>query len=119
MLVNAQLLNGPLLNGQAVGVPAGNIGRVKAGHTFIFYDNILQHLVQHVAGVNVAVGIRRAVMQHKLGFAGIMSLHQLIDVLLLPKLQNFRLPLRQIAAHWEISFWQIKRFTVIHNNSYS
>ena len=70
-------------------------------------------------GVNVAVGIRRPVMQHKFGLAGVMLLHQLIDVFLLPVGQNFRLTLRQVAAHGEISFRQIKCFTVIHNNFYS
>ena len=44
------------LDGQAVGVPAGDIGCLIAGHVAVLDDHVLEDLVQGVTDVDVAVG---------------------------------------------------------------
>ena len=78
------------LDGQTVAVPAGDVGRVKAGHRLRFDDEVLQHLVQRGAHVHVAIRERRAVMQDELRLAG----HLLHDALVKPGLLPLRQPLR-------------------------
>jgi len=55
------------LNGQPVAVPARNEGRMKARHGLRLHDQILEHLVQRRAHVDVAIREGRAVMQDELG----------------------------------------------------
>ena len=57
------------LNGQAVGIKAGHIGSLIALHVLFADDDILDDLVQGGAHVDVAVCIRRAVVQNELGLA--------------------------------------------------
>ncbi len=55
------------LNGQAVGIKAGHIGSLEALHVLLADDDVLDDLVQRGAHVDVAVCIRRAVVQNELG----------------------------------------------------
>jgi hypothetical protein len=48
---------------QAVAVPAGHVGRVLAQQRLGADDHVLQHLVQRMADVDVAVGVGRAVVE--------------------------------------------------------
>ena len=50
---------------QTVAIPAGDVIGVKAQHLLAARDQILQHLVERVADMDVAVGVGRAIMQHK------------------------------------------------------
>ncbi|MNI99532.1 hypothetical protein D3C73_1586340 [compost metagenome] len=52
--------------------------------------------------MDIAVRIRRSVVQDEFRFALPALLHLRIDVDVLPMLLHFRLGLRQIAAHREI-----------------
>ena len=54
---------------QPVTVPAGNIVGFPAGHLMRAHDNVLQRLVQRRADVDIAVGVRRPVVQHEFGAA--------------------------------------------------
>src|SRR5690606_3361576 len=58
-----------VFNGQSMAIPAGDIRRIEAGQGFAFDDDVLENLVDSVTNVNVAVGIRRAVMQDEFGTA--------------------------------------------------
>ena len=44
-------------------VPAGDERSAKSGHRLVFDDDVLQYLIERVAEVDVAVGVRRAVME--------------------------------------------------------
>ena len=69
-LFAAQLLVDLDLDGQAVAVVAGNVGRVESGHGLRLDDEVLQALVEGVAEVDGAVGVGRAVVEQVGGAAG-------------------------------------------------
>ena len=96
-----------MLDRLAVAVPTRHVrGEVPAlGMAFI--HEVLQHLVEGVADVDGAVGVRRAVVQDE-GLAVLVLLENLfVDVLLLPLLKPFRLGCRQVASHREIRLREI------------
>jgi hypothetical protein len=89
------------LDGQAVAVEAGNVGRVEAGHGLRLDHKILEPLVERVSQVNGAVGVGRAVVQQVSG-AALAGLAQLgIEVEFSPARQPERFILRQIRLHRE------------------
>jgi outer membrane protein len=63
--VAAVLLLDRVLDRQAVAVPAGHVLRVEAGQLPRLDDHVLEHLVDGVAHVDLAVGVGRAVVQHE------------------------------------------------------
>ena len=110
-------LDGPL-NGQAVVVPAGNIGGIAAHHGMGADDKVLQGLIQGVTHVDVAVAEGRAVVEHKGGEILVLFQHGLIEVLLLPAAEHTRLPGGQTRLHGEIGFRCDDRVLIIHRNTY-
>ena len=50
---------------QAMAVPPGDVLRVKTGELAALDDHVLEHLVQRVADVQFAVGVRRAIVQNE------------------------------------------------------
>ena len=69
-LFAAELLVDFDLDGQAVAVVAGDVGRVKAGHGLRLDDEVFKALVQGVAKVDGAVGVGRSVVEEVSGAAG-------------------------------------------------
>ncbi len=63
-LLLAQPLLDVLLDGQTVAVPPGHVVGEVAARVLVLDDDVLEHLVERVAGVQVAVRVRRAVVQH-------------------------------------------------------
>ena len=61
----AVLLLDRVLDRQAVAVPARHVGRVEAGQQLRLDHHVLEDLVDRVADVDRAVGVRRAVVQHE------------------------------------------------------
>ena len=108
-----QLLHGLQLDGQAMGVVTGHIRGLEAGHVLVADDDVLDDLVQRGAHVDVAVGIRRAVVQHVAGLA-LVVLHQLfIKMVRIPLFEHLRLFLGQTRPHVKQSFGQVDRAVVI------
>ena len=97
----AERTQGLELDRQAVGVIAGHIGGAEAGHILITDDDVLDDLVERGAHVNVAVGVRRAVMQNEEGFSLIVFDHLLIDMVFLPVLEHFGFLFRQAGPHFK------------------
>jgi hypothetical protein len=97
------------LDRHAVAVPARHIGRVEAGDGARLDDHVLEDLVDGVAQVDVAVGIRRAVVQHEHRAALGGLAHALVDFLVLPLLDPARLALGQVAAHRERGVGHVDR----------
>ena len=54
-----------MLDGLSVAVPTGDVGGEVPALGVAFNDEVLEDLVEGVTDVNGAVGIRRAVVQHK------------------------------------------------------
>jgi hypothetical protein len=83
LLLAILLLDLPL-DRQAVAVPAGNVRRVLAQQRLRAHDHVLEHLVERVADVDVAVGVGRAVVEDEL-LAPVARAAQLaVEVLFLP-----------------------------------
>ncbi len=96
-------------DGQAVAVPAGDVGRVVAQHGARLDDKVFQALVERVAEVDGPVGVGRPVVQNPDGraFAGLPD--AVIDTQLLPAREHFGLVLRQVGLHRKIGFRQVQR----------
>ena len=102
-----------VLDGQTVAVPAGYVGGVVPGERAGLDDDVLEHLVERVPQVNVAVGIGRSVMQHEQRPALGRSANLPVDILLLPALEHFGLALGEIAAHGEARARQVEGVLVV------
>ena len=87
---------------QAVTVPARHVVGVLAEHLLRAVDDVLQHLVQGVAHVQVAVRIGRAVVQDELLAPGRGLALALEQVHLLPAGQDGGLALGQAGAHGKV-----------------
>ena len=108
-LLAAQFLVDLDLDGQAVAIPTGHVGRVESGHGLRLDDEIFQALVQRRPQVDRSAGIGRAVVQNvgafSRPFAGLAD--AVVDSHLLPAGEHFGLVLGQVGLHWEGGFRQI------------
>ncbi len=90
------------LDRQTVAIPARNIGRIETHHGTRAHHNVLEHLIDRMADMNVTIGVGRTIVQDK--FRRILTPRAQLpmNIRFIPLFQPFRLPLRQIAAHGEI-----------------
>jgi hypothetical protein len=96
-----------------VAIPARHVGRIEAGERARLDDDVLQDLVDRGADMDVAVRIRRAVVQHE-ARAPLGDLAQaLVDAFFLPFLHPERLSLGEVAAHREWRLGKIQRVFVV------
>ena len=95
-----------LLDRQAVAVPARDVRRAEAAHRLVAVDEVLERLVQRRADVDVAVGERRAVMEHEGGPAGAGSLDFAVKIELFPVGDAPRFAFHEIRPHGEIGLGQ-------------
>ena len=100
-----------------MGVPAGNIGGLKAGHVPVLDNDVLQDLVHGRADVDIAVGVGRAVVEDKPGLTGVPADHGVIEVFPVHFPQHVGLPLGQARPHGEVSLGQMDGLVVIHLSS--
>ena len=107
-----QLLDG-VLDRQTVAVPTWHVACVIARQLARLDDHVLEHLVQRVADVQLAVGIRWAVMQHEQRRAVARHAQSLVQATFVPLLHPPRLALGQIAAHGEGRVGQVQGGTVV------
>ena len=80
----AELLVDLDLDGEAVAVPAGDVGGVEAGHGLGFDDEVLDALVEGVAEVDGSVGVGRAVVEDVFGGSGAGGADLGVEILFLP-----------------------------------
>ena len=69
-LFAAELLVNLDFDGEAVAVPAGDVGGVESGHGLGFDDEVLEGFIEGVAEVDGSVGVGRAVVEDVAGGAG-------------------------------------------------
>ena len=110
----AELLVDLDLDGEAVAVPAGDVGSVKAGHGLGLDDEVLDAFVEGVAEVDGAVGVGRAVVQDVAGLAGAGPADLAVEVVpirvgLLPGGEARGLVLRQVGLHGEAGLREVER----------
>ena len=91
---------------QAMGIPARYIDGFIASHMVVSDDDILQCLIQRMTDVDLAVCIRRAIVQYEGRCAFLFSLFDslFIQMILLPEFYEARFLFRKVAAHREFSF---------------
>ena len=94
---------------QAMAVPTGHIIGVIAAHLERTGDHVFQDLVERMADVQIAVGVRRAIVQHIFRLALGVFAQALVKVHLVPAGNDFRFVLRQPGAHREARLRQIER----------
>ena len=102
-----------MLDGQPVAIPARHIRGIKTRQRLRFDDNILENLVDRVADMYIAIGIRRAVMQHKFGAAFADFADFLVKIFFLPGFEHDGLALGEIATHGKRRIRQVKRFFIV------
>ena len=110
----ARFLHHLVFDRQSVAIPARHIRRAKAGHRFRFHHQILEDFVERRAHVHIAVGKRRAVVQHEqpaprhapFGFVrkARVSSHTF---------EHLRLARGEICLHRKIRLRQIQRVFVV------
>ena len=114
LVVQLVLLDDGGLNGHAVVIPAGDIGRVVAAHGVAAGDEVLQRLVQGVTHVQRTVGERRAVVQGEQGLALVLLQQLVVEIQLFPMLQHLRLTRGQAGAHGKAALGHIQCLLVLH-----
>ena len=87
-------------------IPARHIGRVLAHQALRANHGVFQHMVQRMADMHVAIGVRRAVMEDELFAPGAGFAQFLVQLLVLPARQDTRLFLRQPRLHGEVGLRQ-------------
>ena len=112
----ADLLFHHQFDGQTMTIPARHIGGIKAGQGAGLDDHVLEDLVHRMADMNVAVGVRRAIVKNKLGTAGKGLTDLLVELLLLPLFQTRRFSLGQAGFHGKVGLGKIKRCLVVRHS---
>ena len=109
----AHLLLHLQFDGQPVAVPARHIGRIEAVKSAALDDNVLEHLVDRMADVNLAVGVGRTVVQDENRAACGPGADGLVEALVLPAFEHFRFALGKVAPHRESGLRKVKGALVI------
>ena len=112
--VEPELLVHLVLDGQTVAVPAGHVDGIVAQHGARFDDEVLEHLVQEMPHVDMAVGVGRPVVEDPQGALGRGLANPAVDVRGLPVLEHLGLELGEIGLHREGRLRQVQRVFVIH-----
>jgi hypothetical protein len=111
----AHVLRDLELDGQAVAVPAGDVGRVEAAQRLVFDDDVLEHLVQRGADVDIAVREGRAVVEDELGLARAGGANLRVNGVGLPAGEALRFARDEVGLHGEVRARQVQRVLVVHD----
>ena len=108
-LLRSELAIDLQLDRQAVAVVARQVRHVEAGHRARLDDEVLEDLVERRAEVDLAVGVRRAVVEDELRRAAALRANLPVQVHGLPAGDRFRLGRLQVRLHRETCARQIDR----------
>ena len=97
------------LDRQAVAVVARHVGHVEAGHRPRLDDEVLQDLVERRAEVDLAVGVRRTVVEDELRRAAALLANLPVQVHRLPARERLRLGRLQVGLHRKTCARQVDR----------
>ena len=101
LLLRPELAVDLQLDWQAVAIPAGDVRRVEAQHVVRLDDEVLEDLVERVPHVDLAVGVRRAVVEQVFLRALAGGANLAVEVHLLPAGDGVRLSRLQVRLHRE------------------
>ena len=102
-----------VFNRQTMAVPAGDVLGIETCQLPGLDDHVLQHFVQRMANVQLAVGIGRAIVQHKQGRALTRSTQFFVQTALVPVFHPAGFALGQVAAHGKGRVRQVQRVAVV------
>ena len=109
-----------MLDGQAMAVPAGDVGRIEPGQRLRTNDDVLENLVDCVADVNVAVGVGGAIVQHEARTSLRCSADALIETAFLPGGNPLRFAAGKVATHRKRRVGEVEGFLVVgHRGSHN
>ncbi len=94
------------LDRQAVAIPAGNVRRVLAEQRLGADDDVLQHLVHRMAHMDIAIGVRRAIMEDEALAAGTGGAQPAVQIVGMPLGENRRFLGGKPRLHREIGLRQ-------------
>src|ERR1700682_4922837 len=80
-------------------IPSRDVGRVEASELPALHHDVLEHLVDGVTNVDIAVGVRRSVVQNKARAAFARRTNRFVDLALLPILDPAGFAFGQVATH--------------------
>ena len=106
-LVETELLVDLMLDREPMAIPARHVDGVEAHHRVGLDDHVLQDLVEHGPEMDVAVSVRRAVMEDPQRPADRGLTQALVDSERGPPGEHLRLALRKISLHRKGRFRQI------------
>ena len=112
-LVFTQLLLDGLLDGKTVAVPPGDEVGAAAGEVLVLHHDVFEDLVERVTCVQLAVRVRRAVVQHEGRRTLVLLENELEDLLLVPRGEHGRLELREVSLHGKASLRKVQRRLVV------
>ncbi len=90
-----------VLDRQTMAVPTRYIRGIEARQGLGTQDHVLENLVDRMTDVNIAVGVRRTVVQDELGTILANLAQLLVQANAVPALQSLRLALGQAGLHRE------------------
>ena len=101
-------------NWKSVTIPTGPVGRTKTIELLELENDVLERLVQRMPNMDVAVRIRRAVVEHedRRILAGLLQ--SLVEAHLGPARESFGLALGQIRPHRIVGLRQVQGIAVFH-----
>jgi len=103
--------------GQAVAVPSRDIVRPVARHELRLDDDVLEDLVEGRPEVDIAVGVRGAVVEYEGGAVFSRPGHLPVEVYLLPAGKHVLFPDGQVASHGKGCLWEVQCVFVIHGRT--
>ena len=106
-LLRAELAIHLQLDREAMAVVARNVRRVEPGHRARLDDEILEDLVERGAEVDLAVRVRRAVVQHEFRRALPARANLPVEIHGVPARERLGLGRRQVGLHREVGARQV------------
>ena len=97
----------------AVAIPAGHVRDIEAGERAALDDRVLQDLVDGVTDVDVAVRVRRTVVQDEARPAARRDANRVVHAIAPPRVDPAGFPAREIAAHRKRRVRQVQRRLVV------
>ena len=94
------------LDRQPVAVPAGNIRRVAAKQGLGPHHHVLEDMIERMADVDIAIGVRRAVVKDELFAPATRRAHLSVEVGFAPSGEDRGFLLRQPGLHRKVGFGQ-------------
>ncbi len=116
-ILDSQILERFVLDGESVHIPAGNELRILPVEQCDLHEHVLEHHVQEMAHVQLAVRVRRSVVQNPRAARRVALQAPFVRTVVVPPLDALRLSLGKVRLHWKGGPRQIQRAPVIHHSS--